>query len=200
MIRAHHGSITDELGADAIINASNPALGLGSGVSGAIAAACGPDFQRQVRQVWEDELDEPLEPDDCLITGAGAATRFRWVLHVASVDYMRRDPETGGVTGPTRIRRCMSAALVEATRLAHEVDEVRRLVVATPLLGAGHGGLGPIASLESMMRAIRQHIEERGWELGDLIVVSPNASEARLVEPAALRFGVPLASPQASSA
>ncbi|MEO0323525.1 MAG: macro domain-containing protein [Myxococcota bacterium] len=42
------------------MNASNPHVALGSGVSGAIADACGPAVQRVVRAAWEDEFDEPL--------------------------------------------------------------------------------------------------------------------------------------------
>ena len=64
------GSIVDtELGAHAIVNASNPAVALGSGVSGAIRDACGGTaYQSEVHQVWEDEFDEPLEPGDRLVT------------------------------------------------------------------------------------------------------------------------------------
>src|SRR5262245_61467991 len=81
------GSIVDPaLGAHAIINASNPEVALGSGVSGAIRDACGGSvFQQLVRDAWKDEFDEPLEPGDCLVTGAGSYAAFRWVLHVPAV-------------------------------------------------------------------------------------------------------------------
>ncbi|MEQ8894458.1 MAG: macro domain-containing protein, partial [Sandaracinaceae bacterium] len=110
------GSLVDQaLGAHAIVNASNPHVGLGSGVSGAIRAACGgAAFQTEVRRAWEDAFDEPLEAGDCLVTGAGTARAFRWVLHVPAVDYTARDPETGGSSGPARIQACAAAALEEA--------------------------------------------------------------------------------------
>lgn len=150
------GSIVDpSLEAAAIVNASNPHVGLGSGVSGAIADACGgTKYQRQVRAVWEDEFDEPLEAGDCLVTGPGTATHFEWVLHVPAVDYKKRDPETGGSSGPTRVRRCTGAALQEAAQLIAG----RRLGV--PLLGAGHGGLGVVASADAMLEAIRSFLEQ----------------------------------------
>jgi O-acetyl-ADP-ribose deacetylase (regulator of RNase III) len=191
IVRVHRGSVTDALGVDAVINACNPELGLGSGVSGAILAECGAGFQRDVRERLADELDAPLGPDDCLSTGAGPSERFRWVLHVASVDYRRPDPETGAYTGPARIRRCMAAALGEATWLAGD-HGITALAIAAPLLGAGHGGLGPAASLEAMMTAIRGHIDDRGWALGELVIACPEERDARLVAPAAIRFGVPL--------
>lgn len=60
VVSAFVGSIIDAtLGADAIVNASNPHVALGSGVSGAIADACGGvEYQQEVRSVWEDEFSE----------------------------------------------------------------------------------------------------------------------------------------------
>jgi hypothetical protein len=93
-VSVHVGSLMDPaLGAHAIVNASNPHVGLGSGVSGAIREACGGhSFQKEVRGAWEAEFDEPLQPGDYLVTSAGTATAFRWVLHVPAVDYKVRDP------------------------------------------------------------------------------------------------------------
>ncbi len=86
-IAAFVGSLVDpRVGAHAILNACNPDLGLGSGVSGAIREACGgAAYQRQVRERLEEEYGEPLQPGDCLVTGPGTSTAFRWVLHVPSV-------------------------------------------------------------------------------------------------------------------
>ncbi len=165
--------VAPELGCDAIVNASNPHVALGSGVSGAIAAACGPGFQRVVRTAWEDEFDEPLTPDDCLVTGAGSATSFRWVLHVPSVDYTKRDPETGGSTGPDRIRRCVRAALAEA----RHVEGLRSL--AFPLLGAGHGGLGEVIAARVLMEAFAE-ATKTAQGLPDLVLAVLDERSARL--------------------
>ena len=184
------GSIVDAVGAHAIVNASNPSLGLGSGVSGAIREACGgAAFQAEVRRVHEEEYDEPLEADDCLVTGAGTAAAFRWVLHVAAVDYRSRDPETGGSSGPTRIRRCTRAALDEAVRLADENGLVGEMNVAFPLLGAGHGGLGEVASAAAMMEAIAAADDARR-ALREIRFAVLQERLARLVENAAERFGL----------
>ena len=86
-----------------------------------------------------DELDEPLSGDDCLVTSAGSCNAFQWVLHVASVDYRRRDAETGGSTGPSRVCACFRAALDAATALAAKEELEGQFVLVTPLLGAGHG-------------------------------------------------------------
>ena len=192
-------SLVDErVGAHALLNAANPDLGLGSGVSGALREACGgAAYQRQVRERLEEEFGEPLGAGDCLVTGAGTATGFRWVLHVASVDYRRADPETGGVTGPSRIRACFRAALTEAVVLAREHGLSGQFILATPLLGAGHGGLGGIASLDVMMGALAAHLHDSPAEEREVLarvvfcVLSPQ--EARLVPLAASKHGVPLA-------
>lgn len=157
-VSVHVGSLVDPaLGAHAIVNASNPHVGLGSGVSGAIREACGGhSFQEEVRGAWEAEFDKPLQPGDCLVTSAGTATAFRWVLHVPAVDYKVRDPETGGSSGPTRVMACAASALGEALTLALEIgaDASAPFVLGMPLLGAGHGGLGEVASIRAITQAL----------------------------------------------
>lgn len=160
-VTAFHGSIVDPaLGAHAIINASNPEIALGSGASGSVSEACGGhSFRDLVRKRWEEEFDEPLEASDCLVTTGGTATAFAWVLHVPAVDYRHRDPQTGGASGPARIAACTRSALAAAERLAasHCPD---RLVLGTPLLGAGHGGLGPVSSADAMLGAVHSHLHQ----------------------------------------
>lgn len=151
IIATHIGSIVDpELGAGAIVNASNPHAALGSGVSGAIADACGSDFQHEVHTRWKEVFGGPLEPHDCLVTSGGTSSAFDWVLHVPAVDYEQRDPETGRASGPTRVRNCTLSAFQQAARLIPG----KRL--GLPLLGAGHGGLGESASADAMIAAIRE--------------------------------------------
>lgn len=138
------GSIIDSnIGAHAIVNASNPEAALGSGVSGAIYEACGGlAFQQEVHERLEEEF-EVLEPEDCLVTSSGSCQAFRWVLHVPAVNYRKRDPETGKSSGPRRIRTCVQAFLEAAVSVARENNLSGQFVLATPLLGAGAGGLGP---------------------------------------------------------
>lgn len=189
------GSLVDAaIGAHAVVNASNPSVALGSGVSGALREACGgAAFQQELRERLEEDFDAELESDDCLVTSAGTSTAFRWVLHVPAVDYRGRDPETGGPSGPRRVRSCVRAFLGAAASLAMENGLSGRFVLATPLLGAGAGGLGPVASLDAMMGAVREFLraslpEERD-AVDRLVFVVLRPEDARLVELGAARQG-----------
>lgn len=153
------GSITDPgVGAHAIVNAGNAEVALGSGVSGAIKIACGGSaYQEYVRERLEEDVGRPLEADECLVTGPGVATVFRWVLHVASVDYRRPDPVTTRPSSPARIRQCTEAFLEAGEDLARKHDLAGQFVVGAPLLGAHHGGQGETASLDMMMLVVARY-------------------------------------------
>jgi O-acetyl-ADP-ribose deacetylase (regulator of RNase III) len=197
LVATFMGSLVDaRVGAHAIVNACNPELGLGSGVSGAIREACGgASYQREVRERLEEELGEPLQPGDCLVTGPGACSAFRWVLHVPSVDYRRADAQTGGPTGPARVRDCFRSALSESILLARTHALSGRFVLATPLLGAGHGGLGPVVALDVMMGALQEHLRESPAEdreeLARIVFAVLTPQDARLVALAADKHGLP---------
>lgn len=190
-VSVQQASITDPtLRAHAIVNASNPDVGLGSGVSGAIREACGgSDFQREVRERLVDEFDAPLEVDDCLWTGSGTSKAFRWVLHVPAVNYRVADPETGGPSGPTRVFRCTRAAISEAEHLAREHGLAGKFVLAVPLLGAGHGGLGEVASADAMMSAVAQAALE-GTPVGEVRFAVMQERLCKLVIQAADKHGM----------
>lgn len=190
------GSITDAgLGAHAIVNASNPDVILGSGVSGAIREACGgPPYQAEVTERFEEDFGEPLEADQCLVTGPGSCRAFRWVLHVPSVDYRAADPQTGRPSGPARIRHCTTAFVEEATRLATEHGLSGELVVGAPLLGARHGLQGEVASADCMMAAIA------AYPRGDSAVAEVRFAvlsdvDARLIEQCADKHGLSFRAP-----
>ena len=187
------GSIVDPaLGAHVIVNASNPGVELGSGVSGAIRDACGgAAFQANLKEAWDDEFGEPMTPDDCLVTSGGTAAHIRWVLHVPAVDYKHRDPETGRATGPTRVTTCTRSLLREAAQLAHEHDLQQELVVGVVLLGAGAGGLGEVDSADAMMSAIRAACEA-GSPIKELRFAVLKNESARVVLLAARHHGVPV--------
>lgn len=151
-----------EGGTECVVNASNSAGALGSGVSRAIANECGGAvLQEEIRERLAEEFDGVLEEGDCLVTSAGTSTRLKHVLHVASVDYRGvKAVEVGGrvvstVTSADRVRTGTEAALAAATELARAKGTTTS--VTFPLLGAGAGGLGPTAAMNAMLGGMRAY-------------------------------------------
>jgi O-acetyl-ADP-ribose deacetylase (regulator of RNase III) len=125
---------------DAIVNAANSALVLGSGVAGAIASRGGPSIQR--------ECDEhgPIEVGAAAITGAGELPA-RFVIHAAGMP-------PGGQVSEQSVRSAVRSALELAVR-----ESCR--TVSLPAIGAGVGGL-------SLQRCAEISLEEaRSFTGGD---------------------------------
>ena len=129
------GDITDAE-VDAIINAANSALVLGSGVAGAIDRRGGPSIAEACRALG------PIEVGEAAATGAGELNA-RIVIHAAG---MRLG---GGVTADS-----CRAATVNSLRRAEE-KQLRS--IAFPAIGTGVGGLDMASCAEIMLGAVRGH-------------------------------------------
>lgn len=121
ILRVVQGDIATFQG-DAVVNAANNHLRMGTGVAGALMAAGGGSIQ--------DECDDfvrregPIAVGEAAITGAGKLG----VLHVIHAAAMGDEPPT-----PQSIKRAVRSALELALR--HEVTSM-----AFPVLGTGVGG------------------------------------------------------------
>ena len=89
------------------------------------------------------------------MTSAGTSTRFRFVLHFASVDYRAMRVADGRMQASSaeRVASGAEAAMRAAAALANEHGP---LSVAFPLLGSGSGHLAPAASLKAMVDGLRR--------------------------------------------
>ena len=104
---------------DAVANAANNALWMGSGVAGALKRAGGVEIER------EAVAKGPIDVGDAVATGAGRLPA-RWVIHAA---VMGQDLVTG------------ADAIRSGTRRALEVaDALGAESVALPAFGTGVGG------------------------------------------------------------
>jgi O-acetyl-ADP-ribose deacetylase (regulator of RNase III) len=122
---------------DAIVNAANNALVLGTGVAGAIRTKGGPSIQA------ECDAHGPIEVGDAVVTGAGdLAARF--VIHAAGMP-------PGGAASEASVRASVRRSFVLARENGCES-------VACPAVGAGVGGL-------SMQRCAEISIEEARAQL-----------------------------------
>ncbi|WP_456409476.1 macro domain-containing protein [Oceanithermus sp.] len=118
LLRIAKGDITTFEG-DAIVNAANDQLILGSGVAGAIRRKGGPEIQE------ECDRHGPIRVGEAAVTGAGRLP-VRYVVHAAVLGAEPASYDT--------VRRATRSALAKARELGIRT-------VAFPLLGTGVGGL-----------------------------------------------------------
>jgi len=122
---------------EAIVNAANNALWMGSGVAGAIKTRGGEAIEREAM------AQGPIEPGEAVITSAGRLTA-KYVIHAAAMGQDLR-------TDATLIR--------SATRSALDLAARQRLSsIAFPALGTGVGGFPAGDCAGQMIAALRDHV------------------------------------------
>ena len=131
------GDITAE-SVDAIINAANSDLVLGSGVAGAIREKGGPSIQA------ECDSHGPVEVGGAVATGAGDLDA-KYVLHAASMP-------PGGQASAESVRTSMRHCLALAA-------ERGCASLAVPAIGAGVAGVPLQRSAEILIEEARVHLE-----------------------------------------
>jgi O-acetyl-ADP-ribose deacetylase len=129
------GDIT-ALEVDAIANAANDALWMGSGVAGAIKRAGGEDIER------EAVGKGPIEVGDAVAT-TGGRLPAQWVIHGA---VMGQDLRTDAALVRRATESCLGVA-----------DEVGARSLALPAFGTGVGGFPLDECAEIMVGAARAH-------------------------------------------
>lgn len=139
-ITLSEGDITDEA-VDAIVNAANSALVLGSGVAGAIDRKGGPAVGEACA------AHGPVEVGEAALTTAGDLSA-RFVIHAAGM------PPGGQVTEEA-LRRTLHASLALA-------EENGCRSVALPAIGSGVGGLSLQRCAEISLAEVRRYVEGRG--------------------------------------
>lgn len=122
---------------DAIVNAANTRLVLGSGVAGAIREKGGPQIQAEC-----DKLG-PIELGDAVATSGGDLPA-RWVIHAAGM-------RPGGASTESSIHSAMRRSL----EIARE-KECR--TIAVPAIGAGIGGFPKQRCAEILLGEARDHL------------------------------------------
>jgi O-acetyl-ADP-ribose deacetylase (regulator of RNase III) len=145
------GSLTDgrEL---VLVNASNTNVLLGSGVSGAIRRACGPQFQAQISEALQARFAGPMPPGEVLLTTAGLHRTAKWVAHVAVMDYRKG---MGPHSFPT-----LDTVRAGCTRLWEVLETLpgaEPLSVAMVAVGAGTGDLGVGESTRIAAETLKAH-------------------------------------------
>jgi len=157
-IRVAQGDITEFQG-DAIVNAANNHLKLGSGVAGAIASKGGPSIQR--------ECDEhgPIRVGAAAITGAGDLAAH-YVIHAAA---MGDEPAS-------------RASIEGSTRHSLELADQHGIkTLAFPILASGVAGFPLDEATRIMAETIRAYLAERATQIEELTLYGYSAADADAV-------------------
>ena len=117
-IEIAQGDITD-MAVDAVVNAANTDLKLGSGVAGAIRNKGGPSIQ------FECDEHGPIPLGEAALTGAGNL-KANYVIHAAGM-------RLGGAVSRESLRAATQNSLIRAS-------ESKVKTLAFPAIGTGVGG------------------------------------------------------------
>ena len=143
------GDIT-EAEVDAVVNAANSELWMGTGVAGAMKRKGGSVIEEEaVRQ-------GPIEPGEAVLTVAGKLPATH-VIHAAAVGLdLKADTEK----------------IAAATRSSLAIAEKHRMLsIAFPALGSGVGGVPPAQSADTMVSTIVEHVRTGKTSLQKVIFV-----------------------------
>ncbi|MFH0777155.1 MAG: macro domain-containing protein [Candidatus Eisenbacteria bacterium] len=128
-----------ELEVDAIVNAANTDLVLGTGVAGSIRTKGGPTIQEECNRL------APIGLGQAVATEAGDL-RAKYIIHAA------------GMGSDRKTNRGIIETVTRNTLLCAENKRVK--TIAFPAIGTGIGGLKPEASARIMLGVVLDYLEE----------------------------------------
>ena len=150
-IEVRHGDIADQPDLDAVVNAANTELWMGSGVAGALRARGGQQLEE------EAVAQGPISLGDAVLTSGGDLPNAH-VIHAAAMGYRAEDarvPKTPGTSSsPEIIASCVGRALEIA-----EENGIRS--IGFPALATGVGGFPIAEAADAMIGAVRDYERRR---------------------------------------
>jgi O-acetyl-ADP-ribose deacetylase (regulator of RNase III) len=152
---------------DALVNAANSALWMGSGVAGAIKRAAGPEVES------EAVSQGPIEPGDAVSTGAGklAENGVKRIIHAAAM-------------GPDLVTN--RELIASATKRTVQIARNENLdSVAMPIIGTGVGGFPLGEACDTIVEALCGVLSDGGGPAEFRLV----AFDDRAYRAATLSFG-----------
>jgi O-acetyl-ADP-ribose deacetylase (regulator of RNase III) len=144
------GDITNQPGLDAIVNAANTELILGSGVAGAIYRRGGAEIDR------EGQAKAPIKLGEAAVTSAGRLPN-KYVIHAAAMGYRPEDAKV-----PKREGSLSSFAIIaDATRNSlMRAEELKLESIAFPALATGVAAFPVDECAEAMIGTVQQYARE----------------------------------------
>jgi O-acetyl-ADP-ribose deacetylase (regulator of RNase III) len=123
-ITLKQGDLFQEKSADFIVNPSNTALILGSGVSGAFRRVCGDELQKEMSKY------APIKQAEVVKTICPNHPEYKYALHVAIMDYSSDNPSPTYET----IKKSLQ-------NIENVIKDYSPCKIVLPLMGVGVGGL-----------------------------------------------------------
>ena len=151
---------------DAIVNAANNHLFLGSGVAGAIRAGGGPSIQEECNRIG------PIKVGEAAITGAGDLPA-KFVIHAAA---MGDEPVSARSLGD-----CVRNSLLKG-------EDAGISSIAFPAIGTGVGGFSMERCagimLDLLLEHLRQHLTEEGCGIRRIVLALYGEHDKRVFQDA----------------
>lgn len=172
-IELRKGDITNQPEVDAIVNAANTELWLGSGVAGAIAKRGGPQVER------EAVAQSPIRLGEAVVTTAGHLPN-KFVIHAAAMGYRDEDRGVPKRTGSSSSEAIIRNATMNSLSLA---DESMCKSIAFPALATGVGGFPVDECASVMIEAARDYAAaHRQSKIEHVIFVLFSESDFQVLE------------------
>jgi len=149
-IELRQGDITNQPDIDAIVNAANTDLWLGSGVAGAIARRGGPQIER------EAVAQGPIRLGEAVRTTAGSLPN-KFVIHAAAMGYREEDRAVPKRAGSASSEAIIREVTMNSIRLAGEAG---CRSIAFPALATGVGGFPVDECARVMIKAASDYASQ----------------------------------------
>jgi O-acetyl-ADP-ribose deacetylase (regulator of RNase III) len=172
-IELRQGDITNQPDVDAIVNAANTDLWLGSGVAGAIATRGGPDVER------EAVAQGPIRLGKAVRTTAGNLPN-KFVIHAAAMGYRDEDHAVPKRAGSLSSESIIRDATINSLSIA---DDSCCRSIAFPALATGVGGFPVDECARVMMTAAKDYADAHSTSrIGQVIFVLFSTPDLRVFE------------------
>ena len=159
-IEIRQGDITEQHDVDAIVNAANTELVLGSGVAGAIHRKGGDIIDE------EGQRQAPIPLGEAAVTTAGRMP-YKCVIHAAAMGYTKEDAAV-----PKKPGTGTSAAIIRDSTLnsLRRAEERQLKALAFPALGTGVARFPVDECAEVMIGAAREYAAAHADSSIELVV------------------------------
>jgi len=146
-IEIRTGDIAAQADVDAVVNAANTELWMGSGVAGALKRKGGQAIEREAR------AQGPIPLGDAVITSGGNLPN-RWVIHAAAMGYRKEDEAVPKKPGTSSSAEIIASCVRRVLELA---DQAGARSVGFPALATGVGGFPIDECAQVMVDAVREY-------------------------------------------